>query len=217
MSDDFKPGKTLAPSADNPAELQRMVRPGPFVSGLVERARVGSATKLVRAQQLFAAEVAALWRALGDVDQARLEKGRAIRLLEDAETVYAYDAKGRATRLLQAGELHEEEQSKARIRKMEREMEEAEVAARYEQFKRGGARSGSQPEVSEEPTRAQREFKSDLDHALDVQRYELEEEAKIKTYVDEHGGWDNLSERQREVIQGIRDTIAQLKKDSGLA
>src|SRR5688500_9985491 len=79
---------------------RQILRAGSTVGSFLERSRVKGGTKVVQAQEEFVRSLGNLEHAFAGLAEARVTKGQAIRMLEDAETIYESDAQARQRQLL---------------------------------------------------------------------------------------------------------------------
>jgi hypothetical protein len=167
----------------------------------LERLRVNSRARTMQAYSNYVQSVVSLWRSFEDLHTAKFNFGRARRMLEDAEEVYAYDdAKRRRKRIEEEVKLADAEVN-------------AEIAAIQRQERLRQARGEKTIDGVAEPVAE--EFKEDLkvDMTADMMRKTTQE--IIDDFIEKRGGKSALSETDKADIQNIRHRAEQLIKESG--
>jgi hypothetical protein len=223
-----KPSNPLVPKKEvrELEDPRQILRSRSSLSSLFERRRINGGARLVEAQEGFVRSLTELEHAFAGLAEARVVKGRAISMLEDAETIYASDAEARQKQRLELQDEREAAKAQLEINQLDRQMALARKRAEYQEFqRRQSGVSDAAPTVEERApetvppqgkSQAQREFEADRDHAFGADQARWEMEEKIAEMVAKAGGKEKLTPEQNAVIERMRARLEELIRESGL-
>ena len=191
---------------------------GVIKSALLTALRYKTTETALRAYRAAIREAVGATGALDDLDHARLQRERTLRLLEDAESIHQDDADHRRTKRIGTEQALKDAEADAEIKDMERQRKLQRERDKHEQWEEK-QRGESGPDLAER-SEEEEEFATELEaasekHRRSAQQPRFEEirDAIIARIIADYGGEENLTPEANEHIKRVREEAEELIRD----